>query len=180
MTARSLPCIALLLLSGCVYFTVDRYAISPDNVEALRPLSRTPVNLGTIASGKEEMDLVSCRGASVKTTDGESYPAFIQKALLDELRMAGGYSQASPVTLSGTLDRLELSVGGGQWTIGLTIRSSNGKSLSAEEVFEYKTSLFGLGREGCEAAAKALNPAVQNVIGKVVRSPQFVDLAKPL
>lgn len=168
-----------MLLPGCVSFTASRYAPSADNVDALRPLAATPVSVGQIGAGNGNMNHVRCRGARLTTTDGESFPQFVQKALRDELRMAGGYAQTSPVTLNGTLDRLELNVASGRWTLGLSLHSSNGQSTSAEEEFEYNTTVLGLGREGCEHAAQALNPAVQNLIGKLVRSPRFAALVKP-
>ncbi|MFT5104263.1 MAG: hypothetical protein ACI86C_001927, partial [Candidatus Latescibacterota bacterium] len=51
-----------------------------------------------------------------------------------------------------------------------------GNSLSTSENYSYTTSFYG--ETACNQTAQALMPAVQNIIGKVVRSSEFGELIK--
>ena len=55
--------------------------------------------------------------------------------------------------------------------IGLTVTSSNGQSLSVVEDADFPSSYFG--DVACIQVANTLTPAVQNLIGKIVRHPYF-------
>jgi len=58
----------------------------------------------------------------------------------------------------------------------LTVTSSNGQSLSVSEEYKYASSYYG--ETACNQTAQALMPAVQNVVGKVVRHPNFPALLR--
>ena len=61
-----------------------------------------------------------------------------------------------------------------EWNLGLTVLSSNGKSITVIENYKFTSSFFG--ETACNQTAQALMPAVQNLIGKLTRSPQFINL----
>jgi hypothetical protein len=116
-----------------------------------------------------------CRAVGpIKTPDGEPFCEYIRKALVDELRMANVFSTNAPVTLTGNLDQIDFSSNSGTWEIALTVRCSNGKSMTVSENYSYTTSFYG--ETACNQTAQALMPAVQNLVGKVVRSPEFAAL----
>jgi hypothetical protein len=80
----------------------------------------------------------------------------------------------APVTLTGNLDKLDFSSTSGKWTIDLTLTSSNGRTLTVNEVYDYESSFVG--EKACALIAQAFTPAVQTLIGKVFRHPEFTDL----
>ncbi len=117
-----------------------------------------------------------CRGVGpIKTPDGEPFSEFVRKAFLDELKIASVYSASAPITLTGNLDSIDFSSASGGWNLALTVKSSNGKSLSVNESYAFTSSFYG--ETACNQTAQAFMPAVQNLVGKVVRSQEFLALA---
>ena len=116
-----------------------------------------------------------CSGVGpIKTPDGEPFSEFIRKALIDELKMANAFSTTAPVTLTGNLDQIDFSSHTGNWNLAMTIKSSNGRFLAVTEEYSYTTSWYG--ETACNQTAQALMPAVQNLVGRIVRSPDFIAL----
>lgn len=165
----------MALSSGCSTYSVIRYSPSTDNVVALRILNGKTVNVGPFTAKTPGQTEIMCRAVGpIKTPDGEPFSEYVRKALLDDLRIANVYSVSAPVTLTGNLDAIDLSSTNGEWKLSLSVKSSNGKSTSVSETYKYKTSFYG--ETACNQSAQALMPAVQNLVGKVVRSPEFKDL----
>ena len=52
--------------------------------------------------------------------------------------------------------------------------STNGKSMLVSESYPFTTSFVG--ETACNQTAQAFMPAVQNLVGKVVRSSEFITL----
>jgi hypothetical protein len=166
-------------IAGCSTYAASRYSISADKVSALRNLRGQSINVGPFTAAKPGQAEITCRAVGpIKTPDGESFESFIRKALIDELTIAELYASSAPVTLVGRLDEIDFSSGmtDAAWKIALTITSSNGKSLSVREDYTFKGSY--LGETACNQTAQALMPAVQNVVGKMVRHPDFVTLLR--
>jgi hypothetical protein len=170
--------ILIALSSGCSTYAASRYAICVDNVTILRDLGGKTINVGAFTATKPGQNEIMCRGVGpIKTPDGEPFSDFIRKALIDEMVIANVFSYKAPVTLSGNLDNIDFSSASGTWDLSLTINSSNGKSLSVTENYSYTTSFYG--ETACNQTAQALMPAVQNLIGRVVRAPEFKSLMNP-
>lgn len=109
--------------------------------------------------------------------DGETFQEFVRKALVDELKIAELYAAASRVVLTGRLDAIDFQSGAdATWRIKVTLSSSNGKRLSIAEEYGYKSSYYG--ETACNQTAHGLMPAVQNVVSKVVRHPDFPSLMR--
>jgi hypothetical protein len=167
-----------LVLVGCETPTTQRYAISPDNNQAIRALNTTGVGVGAFASAAS-FD-ASCRAfGPMQVADGLTHVEYIRRAFADELKVAGAFAPSSPrITLSGTVNRLEFSstkgLTGGSWTIDLTLTSSNGKVLDVKEYYEFKSG-FGA-NEACRNTAEAFSRAVQDLVGKALASPAFPGL----
>lgn len=162
-------------LSGCSTYSAARYSSNADNVLALRALNGKTVNVGAFSATKPGEREIMCRGVGpIKTPDGEPFSDFIRKALVDELKLAGTFSTTSPVTLTGNLDAIDFSSSSGNWNLALTIKSSNGKNMTAFEQYAFTTSFYG--ETACSQTAQALMPAVQNLVGKIVRSSEFASL----
>lgn len=161
--------------SGCSTYSASRYSISTDNVVALRTLNGKTLNVGAFSSTTPGQKEIMCRGVGpIKTPDGEPFAEFVRKALLDELRMANAYSPSASVTITGSLDAIDFSSNSGNWNLALTVKASNGRSMSVSENYPYTSSFMG--ETACNQTAQAFMPAVQNLVGKVVRSSEFIAL----
>lgn len=163
------------VLAGCSTYSAARYASSADNVVALRALNGKVANIGGFSAAKPGEREIMCRGVGpIKTPDGEPFSEFVRKALVDELKLANAFSASAPVTLTGHLDAIDFSSASGSWNLGLTVKSSNGRSMTASEQYAFTTSFYG--ETACNQTAQALMPAVQNLVGKIVRSTEFAAL----
>jgi len=166
------------VLSACSTYTTPRYAINADTNVMLKNLSAKDLSVGTF-TGPASFDK-SCRAAGpLAPPDGISHTDYIRKAFEDELKVAGIYAAANPrITLSGTVKRLEFSssrgLTGGSWDIEILLQSSNGKMLPVAEHYEFESGFVA--DTACKQTAEAYFPAVQNLIGKAVRSPEFKTL----
>lgn len=172
--------LAVIVLAGCSTYTTPRYAISADTNVALKALGASNIAVGAI-SGPADFN-AACRAAGpLSPPDGMSHAAYIKKALEDELKVAGVYAAGTPrVTLSGTLTKLEFSSArallGGSWDVELKLTSSNGKSMTATEHYEFNSGYTA--ETACRQTSEAFMPAVQDLIGKIVKSPEFAALVK--
>lgn len=170
--------LSCLVLSACATPTVSRYAASTDNVVALRSLKLSGIGVGPFAEPTK--DDTKCRGiGQVRLQDGKTHAQYIQGALRDELRLADAYAEADPsVTLSGRLVAINSSSGLGSskgvWSITLQLDSSNGKSMTVEESYNFRSGFAA--SAACNNVAQAFTPAVQDLIAKVISSPEFPAL----
>ena len=161
----------LIMLSGCSTYSVNRYAISADNITELRKLNDTMVNVGEFTSSEPKSEIM-CRGVGpIKTPDGDTFSHFIKEALIDELQIAEKYSTDATVSLTGNLDLIDFSSNSGIWKLKLTVNSSNGISVTVSENYSYTTSFYG--ETACNQTAQALMPAIQNLIATLVNHPHF-------
>ena len=173
--------LSALALSACSTYMPQRYGISADNNVALKAISAGNINVGAF-KGPANFDN-SCRAAGpIAPPDNMSFEAYIQKALADELKVAGKYDDKTPkITLSGVVEQLAFSssrgLTGGSWDIGLRVNSSNGKSTYVSEHYEFNSGFIA--DTACKQTAEAYFPAVQNLIGKLVKAPEFVSLVTP-
>lgn len=168
--------VLVAMLSGCSTYSTNRYSISVDNVAALRTLNGKTINVGDFSSSVPGQSEIMCPViVPVKTRDGEPFSEFIRKALIDELRMANVFSPTAPTTLTGHLNKIDFSSTAGNWNLVLTIKSSNGRSMVVTETYLYNTNIL-FGDDSCDDAAQAFVPAIQDLIGKIVRSPDFIAL----
>lgn len=172
--------VAALVLTACETPTTQRYAISADNNQLIKALGASSVGVGTFV-GPAEFN-ANCRAlGALQVADDLTHTQYIQKAFEDELKVAGAFASGTPrVTLTGKVQRLEFSsmraLTGGSWTIDLAMASSNGKSLLVNEHYEFSSGFSA--PEACRNTAEAFSRAVQNLVGKTVRNPEFATLIK--
>ena len=170
-----------ITLGGCSTYMPQRYSISADNNVAFKSLRAGNINVGEFKGPANFNN--QCRGAGpIAPPDNLSFAAYIQKALTDELKVAGKFNDKTPaVTLTGEVEQLDFSssrgLTGGTWDIGLRLKSSNGKSMSATEHYEFNSGWIA--DTACKQTAEAYLPAVQDLIGKLVKSPEFEALVTP-
>jgi hypothetical protein len=171
---------ATVALTGCETYVTPRYSISADNNVALKSLGSAGLAVGDF-SGPAQFD-PNCRAVGpLEVPDNMTHAQYIRKALEDELKVAGLYAAGTPRrVLTGQLTNLEFSssqgITRGYWQIDLTLNSSNGRSMKASERYEFASGFIG--PTACKQTAEAFSPAVQDLIGKIVRSGEFADLVK--
>jgi hypothetical protein len=165
----------LALLTGCAY-NVSPYGAAVENVEAIKAYSLKPVSVGTFQSSKPGNASITCRAAGPVTVS-PSFEAYIQKAFTDELRLAGLYEPASPLVLTGRLDDIDFSSGmtDGNWAFTLTLTNARSESFTTQSRFGFAGSFSA--DKACQEVAQAFGPAVQKLVGDVVRHPRFRQIA---
>ena len=165
-----------LLSAGCVTITPGRYSILIDNHQALKNYAGSQVRVATVLTPVHYS--ASCRLITGKILgpDGMSIAQFVGKAFNDELKLANIYSD-NGVALIGSLTEINFSSGqggllaNGWWDLALTLNSGNGKSIKVANRYEFESSLDRY--VACDRTARALTPAVQDLIKKAVTDPQF-------
>jgi hypothetical protein len=163
--------------SACSSYAVTPYGVSVANVAALKQTSGQTVGVKLFTATGVSKTEINCRAVGpVKTPDGQPFEEYIRKAFIDELKVADLYSESSPVTLGGNLDQIDFSSTSGNWVMGVTLKSSNGRSLAVTNTYSYETSFVG--EKACALSAQAFGPAVQALVGKIVNDPEFAGLLK--
>ena len=172
--------ISALLLAGCTAGTVQTYGVSADTNHALRSLPiKHQIGISDFfLSGPIDL---TCRAVGpISLPPNTTFPGYIRKAFEDELKLAGVFNASSPkVTLRGNIHKVEMSSSAkglftGYWSIGMTVSSSNGKEVSVNDYYEFESAFNGV--TACSNTANALMPAVQSLINKIVKDPNFVAL----
>lgn len=172
--------VTCILLSGCESPVTARYSILADNNVAIKGLGVGGIGVGSFTP-PSTFD-ANCRAVgALQISDNLTHTQYIQKAFEDELKVAGAFAQASPrITLTGQIPRMEFSstraLTGGSWTIDLVLTSSNGNRMTVAEYYEFPSGFIAT--EACRQTAEAFSRAVQNLIGKTVRSPEFASLVR--
>ena len=179
-TIKTIVVLASLTLVGCQSYSPQRYTAMPDNLPALKGLPAVSIRVEPFVMATT-FD-ATCRGVGDMTPPvNMTMQGYLQTALADELKVAGMYDGTNPkIRLSGTIDRFNFSsskgLTNGEWNIGLSLASSNGKSMYASESYQFESAFEG--GTACRRTAEALLPAVQNLVSKVIRSNDFSLLLK--
>ncbi len=171
-----------LLAAGCARDgTLPRYEVSRDSLTYLRQSGARAVAVAPFTGRELQRPYVdTCFDRSALPSRTEvSYVDYIHDAFVRELRTAGVYSEAGgAVQLSGNIDRLSIVRTGpyeAAWRMQLTLRSSNGQSMTSSARYEFDTKGV-LGPGLCENAARSLGRAVRTLIEKATTSPEFRTL----
>jgi hypothetical protein len=171
---------AAVTLTACETPTTQRYAVSANNNQAIKSIGVTGVSVGTFTPPTGFSSNCRALGA-MQVADNMTHTEYIRHAFEDELKIAGAYASGTPrVTLTGTINKLEFSsshhVTGGYWDVDLGLASSNGRSMTISEHYEFDSGFAA--PEACRNTAEAFSRAVQDLVGKAVMSPEFPTLVK--
>jgi hypothetical protein len=166
---------AVAMLSGCAY-NASPYGASVKNVESIKFLNIKPVAVSKFESSKPGLASITCRAAGPVTVS-PSFESYIEKAFIDELKLAGVYDPASSVVVSGKLEEVDFSSGmtDGKWLFTLVVSNARKESVSIKSVYGFSGSFVA--DKACQEVAQALGPAVQKLIEDVVRDPKFKQIA---
>lgn len=168
--------LAALLLISCSTMQPPRYSVSVDNIQSLKMHQGAQVKVVSLYQSASYEPNCRLMGP-IEPADGLTVPAFIAKAINDEFKMAGIYSEEG-TTVTGDVTQIRFSsisgLTNGYWLISLDLQSSNGQALSVSHQHNFKSGFDAI--TACNATADALTPAVQDLIREVFSHPQFDDL----
>ncbi|WP_410211955.1 hypothetical protein [Aquirhabdus sp.] len=165
-----------LALSGCSTMTPARYSVSVDNNLILKKYAGQTTRI--ISMDPPANYDSNCRlMGPIQASDGMTIPQFVQKAFNDELKFASIYSENGN-SIAGALTKIQFSsasgLTSGWWDLGLTLKASNGKTISVENRYDFKSGFDAI--TACNQTAQALAPAVQDLIKKAISDPAFAEL----
>jgi hypothetical protein len=172
--------VIVVTLTACSSYITSRYSINVDTNIALRDIGLNGISVGPIKGPAEYASVCRLSGVypmSVIMPDGMSVGEYFKKALIDELKQAWMYvEQPARINITGVINQAEFSSGmvNASWNISVTLFSSNGKTMNASERYEFKGSFDN--DSSCFNVANAFMPAMQNLIQKIVQSPEFKNL----
>lgn len=165
----------VVYLSGCS-FTASNYGASFENVETIKELGSVQVFVEDFTATTSTSS-IACRGAgSVVTPNKETFESYIHKAFVSELKLAGIFSETAPITLKGHFTKIDFNsnIGNGKWAFELTATSDQDESVNIVSKHEFSTNWVA--DKACQQVAQALVPAVQNLIGDIVKHSKFKEL----
>lgn len=165
---------SVVLLSGCAY-NASPYGASVKNVDSIKQLNIKPVSVTKFESFKPGLASITCRAAGPVTVS-PSFESYIEKAFIDELKLAGVYDPSSPLVISGRLEEVDFSSGitDGKWQFTLVVSNARKESFSAKSIYGFSGSFVA--DKACQEVAQALGPAVQKLIEDVIRDPKFKQI----
>lgn len=173
-------CLTTAFLAGCsTTSTPVQYKASTRNVVTIEEYVRdtgakVKTNEFSAAPGVEGSPWCRANGP-VSLGSGKTAAEFIREAFQEELFLAKAYAGNAPVSIGGRIDKLTFSsVTPANWEIGITLMSSNGKTLQVENTHRFDTSWDAW--SACKNVADAFSPAVQGVLSKAVSDPRFKSL----
>lgn len=173
--------VTLLLLisfSGCAN-KVHNYAISPDNMLALKKFSKSSegVKIGKFTDSNKNEASVMCRlSTPVGTQKGETFASYIQNAFKKEVMVSDMYNQDSNITITANLNDIYGStmLGNAYWKFDITVKSSNGNSYNINSRYDYESSFSAY--SACSEMQRSFVPAVQKLNGDIINHPNFKRL----
>jgi hypothetical protein len=158
--------ICALFLSACsVPFPV--YSVSGENVGLVRNL---PVNVqvGNFQGIQKE---VTCRLQPIGPDGNATFATYIQKALRDEVLIAGNAPRAQTVQITGTVRNVDVSCGiiTGSWTVEVDVSVNGGPPIPIKTVKTFDGNYVG--GVVLMRAYQAFVPAIQQVVNEILSNP---------
>ena len=167
--------IVTTLLTGCAY-NASPYGASVQNVDAIKASSIKPISVDKFTSSKPGLASITCRAAGPVRVN-PSFETYIEKAFIDELKLAGAYDPASTMKLSGKLEEVDFSSGitDGKWLFTLSLSNASNESFTTKSTMNFSGSFVA--DKACQEVAQAFGPAVQKLIRDVIQDPKFKKIA---
>ena len=175
-----------VMFEGCASYSPGLYHTSADNLSILKRWEGKEISVGQFTDGGKDKASFMCRDVGlIKMPDETTFASYIQDALVKELKEAGLYSESSSQMITGVVNHLDIksgaedwgpSLSSGIWEISLTLISSTGSSMKANEGYRFNTHWNT--KSACEKSAQSFMPAVQRLIYKAVSSKEFSGLLK--
>lgn len=174
-----------LVLGACssmLTYMPPHYSVATDNTMALKKTGAGNINVGSFTKTAEFDNSCGITAGVVGMPDNLSFEGYIQKGLVDELKLAGMFDDKAPkITLSGEVEQLSFfsrrDIYTSTWKIGVHLNSSNGKTVYVTDQYNFDA---GAGSKAdCQKIADYYMPAVQKILGKLITAPEFQSLVTP-
>lgn len=167
--------LAAALMAGCA-FNVSPYGASVKNVDSIKAAGIKPVAVAKFQAANPGQSSITCRAAGPVNVK-PSFEAYIEQALIDELKLASAYDPNSPLVITGKLEEVDFSSGitDGKWVFALAVSNPRNESFTTRSTFPFSGSFVA--DKACQEVAQAFAPAVQKLIDDVVRDPRFKQIA---
>ncbi|QOG12224.1 hypothetical protein [Arcobacter sp. FWKO B] len=90
--------------------------------------------------------------------------------------MANLYDKASNLVISGNVERIYGSsmLGDAYWEVSVSIKSSNGKTLTVDTRREYPSAFIAI--TACNNMATSFSPTIKQLVSEVINHKDFKDL----
>lgn len=181
MLLRPLFFMLAVAATGCATNVTNRYSASAENVSALRAISPQKLSVGSFTqSSSIPSDGVICVGKPTIPPDGNNFAEYIRLALISELKMADLYSENAPNQITGEITSIENDASmidvNASWLISMRLKSKNSE-IEVSDRYSFKAVTGTM--DSCSGSAYRFADAVQNLLGKAIKSPEFIGLVKP-
>lgn len=165
-----------MLVSGCAY-NASPYGASVKNVDLIKISGIKQVAVAPFTSAKPGLSTITCRAAGPVTVS-PNFESYIEKAFIDELKLAGAYNPNATTKLTGKLNEVDFSSGmtDGKWIFSVTVSNERNESFTTNSTFPFSGSFVA--DKACQEVAQAFQPAVHKLIEDIVLNGQFKQIAR--
>lgn len=165
-----------MLVSGCAY-NASPYGASVKNVDLIKISGIKQVAVAPFTSAKPGLSTITCRAAGPVTVS-PNFETYIEKAFIDELKLAGAYNPNATTKLTGKLNEVDFSSGmtDGKWIFSVTVSNERNESFTTNSTFPFSGSFVA--DKACQEVAQAFQPAVHKLIEDIVLNGRFKQIAR--
>jgi len=170
--------VSAILFTGCGIKSSE-YSASAQNVQTLKKYENTKIAVNKFTAKTPGEYSTLCRLAETITTpNDEPYETYIEKALKEELLMAGMYDANSKIKISGYVEEVVGSsmLGDAYWSFKVKVSSENGKEYTVSTKKEYSSSFVAY--TACNNMGSTFAPSVKQLINDIITHPKFATLLK--
>lgn len=170
---------ATLAMVGCETTNSIPYKASTDNIISIQKIAsnkqiKVRLNNFTLAPGIDESPTCRLMGP-VRVAPGKTIPEYVKDAFQEELFAAHAYDPDAITTINGRIEKLSFSsVSPANWEVSLKVSSNRSPGYTESVNYAFDTSFTAY--SACKNVADAFGPAVQELLHRVVTSPQFLSL----
>jgi hypothetical protein len=161
--------IVCVLVSGCFALSPGLYPVSVNNNQVLKQFYGKKVMLTKLELAVPYDSMCRAFGP-IQFKEELTIAQFIQQAFNDEFKVANIFSEEG-IHLTGTVDKITFSSVKGWWDIAITLHSTNGRTVHAENRYHFGRGFFD--PTVCYLAARDFGPSVQALIHKTITDPEF-------
>lgn len=149
----------------------------PATFSGLRVPGGIKASVGDFTSFDPGRKTYACRviSALISPPSDMTYEQYFRSELEKQLKVDRFFDAQSGVVLTGKIESMENSPGDNYWVIVLKVSSSNGRSVTVSNKYEYRSSFWG-GDNACSVAKAEMPFAVRYTIIKAVEDPAFPSL----
>lgn len=171
--------LGVFLFTGCANKVHD-YSISTNNIIDLKSFAKDghTINLGEFTDENNESTLMCRLSTPVGTAKGVTFISYIKDAFKKELLVADLLDNDAKTTIGMKLNDIYGSTvfGNAYWEFDVTLNSSNGEKMSLVSRYDYESSY--LATSACSEMQRSFVPAVQKLIGDIIKKDEFKNLLK--